>query len=140
MRVREASTFKPSQFKDREISVEPGASVRNTTQSDSFAVDQKTEDIQRQDEGMDDDIGTHTDSSIAHKIQPVMSAMFFATIGFVIPLTKILEPVLFGWGVVYVVIATLLKLTTMIAVPPRISSPEKEDLEDGVSDNRYNAQ
>ncbi|KAF9117921.1 hypothetical protein BGX30_004972 [Mortierella sp. GBA39] len=70
-----------------------------------------------------------------------MSAVFFATIGFAIPLTKILEPVLFGWGGVYAVIATLSKLTAMIAVPSRISSPEEEeDLEDGVSDNRYNAQ
>ncbi|KAG9068850.1 hypothetical protein KI688_011137 [Linnemannia hyalina] len=193
---RETSTFKPSQFKNRETSVETGASVRNTIQSGSFTVGQKTEDVQREDEGMDDDTGTHTDSSaieeeghaekrvsssrrqrirdvvlifyskfgttvnlagmvivglgysilaeylgssrllgafvagvlfsdfedlchryekqIAHKIQPVMNAVFFATIGFAIPLTTILEPVLFGWGLVYAVIATLSKLTTMI--------------------------
>ncbi|KAF9117920.1 hypothetical protein BGX30_004971, partial [Mortierella sp. GBA39] len=60
---REASTFKPSQFKDRETAVETGASVLNTIQSGSFAVDQKTEDIQREGEGMDDDTGTRTDSS-----------------------------------------------------------------------------
>lgn len=67
-----------------------------------------------------EDLCHRYEKQIAHKIQPVMSAVFFATIGFAILLTKILEPVLFGWGVVYAVIATLSKLTTMIAVPPKI--------------------
>lgn len=85
-----------------------------------------------------EDLCHQYEKQMAHKIQPVMSAVFFATIGFAIPLTKILEPVLFGRGVVYAVIATISKLTTMIAVPAKISPPE-EDLEDGVSESRCNA-
>ncbi|KAF9131176.1 hypothetical protein BGW39_002146 [Mortierella sp. 14UC] len=65
------------------------------------------------------------EAQIAHKIQPALSAIFFATIGFAIPLTKILEPVLFGWGVVYAVIASLSKLTTMAVVPSRLPSSEE---------------
>ncbi|KAG0289522.1 hypothetical protein BGZ96_006952 [Linnemannia gamsii] len=69
------------------------------------------------------------EEQITNSIQPVMSAIFFATIGFAIPLTKILEPVLFGWGVVYAVIASLSKLVTMVVVPTRISSEEEGDKE-----------
>ncbi|KAF9976262.1 hypothetical protein BGZ73_008904 [Actinomortierella ambigua] len=79
------------------------------------------------------------EKQIAHKVQSVMSAVFFATIGFAIPLTKILEPVLFGWGVVYTVIAVLSKMMTMIAVPARMSSQKKENPEGGMSGSRYNA-
>ncbi|KAG0244948.1 Hsp70 ATPase ssc1 [Mortierella polycephala] len=61
------------------------------------------------------------EEQIAHKIQPVMSAIFFATIGFAIPLTKILDPVLFGWGAVYAVIATLSKLATVVVSPTSTS-------------------
>lgn len=86
-----------------------------------------------------EDLRLQYEKQIVRKVQPVMSAVFFATIGFAIPLTKILQPALFGWGVVYATIATLSKLTTMIAVPARISSPEEEDHEDGVSEHRYNA-
>ncbi|KAF9202272.1 hypothetical protein BGZ59_002249 [Podila verticillata] len=85
-----------------------------------------------------EDLCHQYEKQIAHKIQPVMSAVFFSTIGFAIPLTKILEPVLFGWGLVYAVIATLSKLTTMFAVPAKIS-PSEENLKDGVSVSRYNA-
>lgn len=74
------------------------------------------------------------EEQITNSIQPAMSAIFFATIGFAIPLTKILEPVLFGWGVVYAVIASLSKLATMVVVPARISSKE-----DGNRETRYNA-
>ncbi|KAF9302092.1 hypothetical protein BGZ74_005859 [Mortierella antarctica] len=42
-----------------------------------------------------EDLCHQYEKQIAHKIQPMMSAVFFATIGFAIPLTKILEPVLF---------------------------------------------
>ena len=207
------------------LSILSAVSVRDedmhTIQSGSFAVDQETDDVQREDEGMDGDTRNHNDSSaveeesrtekgvsssrrqrirnrvlilyskfgptvelagmviiglgysilaeylgssrllgafvagvffsafedlchryekqIAHKVQPVMSAVFFATIGFTIPLTMILESVLFGWDVVYAVIARLSKMTTMIAVPTRISSPEEEDPEDGASVSRHNA-
>ncbi|KAF9139548.1 hypothetical protein BG015_001982, partial [Linnemannia schmuckeri] len=76
------------------------------------------------------------EEQITHKIQPAMSAIFFATIGFAIPLTKILEPVLFGWGMVYAVIATLSKLVTIVVVPEKISS---EDEEEGNRGGRYSA-
>ncbi|GJJ75176.1 hypothetical protein EMPS_07534 [Entomortierella parvispora] len=61
------------------------------------------------------------EKQIAHQIQPVMSAVFFASIGFDIPLSQILEPVLFGWGVVYALIASFSKLATILAVPAKIS-------------------
>ncbi|KAF9903902.1 hypothetical protein EC991_003193 [Linnemannia zychae] len=64
------------------------------------------------------------EAQIAHKIQPALSAIFFATIGFAIPLTKILEPVLFGWGVVYAVIASLSKLVVAAVVPAKMPSPD----------------
>ncbi|KAG0376140.1 hypothetical protein BGX24_008210 [Mortierella sp. AD032] len=68
------------------------------------------------------------ETHIAHKIQPALSGIFFATIGFAIPLTKMLEPILFGYGVVYAVIASLSKLVTMVVVPTRLpSSPLSED-------------
>ncbi|KAG0364453.1 Cation/H+ exchanger [Gamsiella multidivaricata] len=57
------------------------------------------------------------DEQISHKLQPAMSAIFFATIGFAIPLSKILDPSLFGWGVVYAVIASLAKLVTALLAP-----------------------
>ncbi|KAF9578682.1 Hsp70 ATPase ssc1, partial [Lunasporangiospora selenospora] len=79
------------------------------------------------------------EQQIAYRVQPMMSAVFFATIGFAIPLTKMLEPVLFGWGVVYAVIAVLSKITTMIAVPARISSLGEKGPEGGVSDCQFNA-
>ena len=78
------------------------------------------------------------EEQITDKIQPAMSAIFFATIGFAIPLTKILEPALFGWGVIYAVIASLSKLVTMVVVPARISSEDKEE-ESGNRGGRYNA-
>ncbi|KAG0312888.1 hypothetical protein BGZ97_010742 [Linnemannia gamsii] len=74
------------------------------------------------------------DENITNSIQPAMSAIFFATIGFAIPLTKILEPVLFGWGVVYAVIASLSKLATMVVVPARIFAEEE-----GNREMRYSA-
>ncbi|KAI1297846.1 hypothetical protein EDD11_006912 [Mortierella claussenii] len=57
------------------------------------------------------------EQEISLKLQPTMSAIFFATIGFAIPLTKILEPDLFGWGVLYAIIASLSKLITAVLVP-----------------------
>ncbi|KAG0059115.1 hypothetical protein BGZ89_000696 [Linnemannia elongata] len=78
------------------------------------------------------------EEQITDKIQPTMSAIFFATIGFAIPLTKILEPVLFGWGVVYAVIASLSKLATVIVVPAQISSEEEEE-ESGNKGGQYSA-
>ncbi|KAF9558869.1 hypothetical protein EC968_006851 [Mortierella alpina] len=62
------------------------------------------------------------EQQVTNRIQPALSALFFASIGMAIPLTKILEPVLFGWGLVYAVIASLSKLTTMIAVSSKASS------------------
>ncbi|KAF9953190.1 hypothetical protein BGZ72_005615 [Mortierella alpina] len=62
------------------------------------------------------------EEQVTNRIQPALSALFFASIGMAIPLTKILEPVLFGWGLVYAVIASLSKLTTMIAVSSRAPS------------------
>ncbi|KAF8942879.1 hypothetical protein BGZ47_006049 [Haplosporangium gracile] len=76
------------------------------------------------------------EEQITHKLQPAMSAIFFATIGFAIPLTKLFEPALFGWGVIYAVIATLSKLVTMVVVPAKISS---EDEEEGSRGGRYSA-
>ncbi|KAG0003403.1 hypothetical protein BGZ80_003590 [Entomortierella chlamydospora] len=64
------------------------------------------------------------DENIEHKLQPAMSAIFFATIGFAIPLTKILDPTLFGWGIAYTVIASFSKLITAVLVP---SSPQPAD-------------
>ncbi|KAG0273824.1 hypothetical protein BGZ95_010355 [Linnemannia exigua] len=75
-----------------------------------------------------EDLCSAYESHITHNIQSALSAIFFATIGFAIPLTKILEPVLFGWGVLYAVIASLSKLATMFVVPTRLpSSPLSED-------------
>lgn len=79
------------------------------------------------------------EEQITDKIQPAMSAIFFATIGFAIPLTKILEPVLIGWGVVYAVIASLSKLVTAVVVPARISSEEDDEEESGNRGGQYNA-
>ncbi|KAF9110651.1 hypothetical protein BGX27_006044 [Mortierella sp. AM989] len=57
------------------------------------------------------------DENVAHNLQPAMSAIFFASIGFAIPLSKILDPALFGWGIVYTVIASFSKLITAFLVP-----------------------
>ena len=70
------------------------------------------------------------EKQIAHQIQPVMSAVFFSTIGFDIPLSKILDPVLFGWGVIYALIASFSKLATVIAVPAKISSRKENGREE----------
>ncbi|KAF9280353.1 hypothetical protein BGZ68_007296 [Mortierella alpina] len=68
------------------------------------------------------------EQQVTNRIQPALSALFFASIGMAIPLTKILEPVLFGWGLVYAVIASLAKLTTMIAVSSKDSSASASGL------------
>ncbi|KAG0220019.1 hypothetical protein BGX33_010594 [Mortierella sp. NVP41] len=87
-----------------------------------------------------EDLAHRYEMQVANKIQPVMSAIFFATIGLAIPLTKILEPVLFGWGIVYAVIASLSKVATMVVVPARISSPKEEEEDSGdMTDALYNA-
>ncbi|KAK3839145.1 MAG: Cation/H+ exchanger [Linnemannia elongata] len=78
------------------------------------------------------------EEQITDKVQPAMSAIFFATIGFAIPLSKILEPVLFGWGVVYAVIASLSKLVTVAVVPARVSSEDGGE-ESGNGGGRYSA-
>ncbi|KAF9141768.1 hypothetical protein BGX30_004183 [Mortierella sp. GBA39] len=83
-----------------------------------------------------EDLKQMYEEQITDKIQPAMSAIFFATIGFAIPLTKILEPALFGWGVVYAVIASLSKLVTVVVVPARVSSEEEES---GSRGGRYSA-
>ncbi|KAF9920484.1 hypothetical protein FBU30_009698 [Linnemannia zychae] len=62
------------------------------------------------------------DERIIQTLQPALSAIFFATIGFAIPLIKILDPVLFGWGVLYAVIASLSKLSTAFVVPTKLPS------------------
>ncbi|CAO3568806.1 unnamed protein product [Mortierella alpina] len=54
-----------------------------------------------------------------------------------IPLTSLLKPVLFGWGLVYAVIASLSRLTTMLVVSSKTSSAPATGM-DGV-DVSYNA-
>ncbi|KAF9976862.1 hypothetical protein BGZ75_000147 [Mortierella antarctica] len=61
------------------------------------------------------------EQQVTIRIQPALSALFFASIGMAIPLTKLLEPALFGWGLVYAVIASLSKLTTMFVVSSKAS-------------------
>ncbi|KAF9949205.1 Hsp70 ATPase ssc1 [Mortierella alpina] len=77
------------------------------------------------------------EQQVTHKIQPALSALFFASIGMAIPLTSLLKPVLFGWGLVYAVIASLSKLTTMLAVSSKASSASATG-SDGLEFN-YNA-
>ncbi|KAK3816183.1 MAG: Sodium/hydrogen exchanger family-domain-containing protein [Benniella sp.] len=50
-------------------------------------------------------------------VQPALSAIFFATIGFAIPLDKLLEPTLFAWGVLYAIIGSLSKIIVAAVVP-----------------------
>ncbi|KAF9177305.1 hypothetical protein BGZ51_008224 [Haplosporangium sp. Z 767] len=75
------------------------------------------------------------EEQIIHKVQPVMSAIFFATIGFAIPLAKILDPVLFGWGLVYAAIASLSKLATMLVAPSKVSTSSLGSSDVGVGYN-----
>ncbi|KAG0032755.1 hypothetical protein BGZ81_010154 [Podila clonocystis] len=63
------------------------------------------------------------EEQITHRVQPAMTAIFFATIGFAIPLTQILDLALFGWGTLYAVIASLSKLVTMFLAPA--STPDE---------------
>ncbi|KAG9071916.1 hypothetical protein KI688_006135 [Linnemannia hyalina] len=86
-----------------------------------------------------EDLKQMYEEQITDKVQPAMSAIFFATIGFAIPLTKILEPALFGWGIVYAVIASLSKLVTVIIVPARVSEEKEEEEESGNRGGRYGA-
>ncbi|KAF9430645.1 hypothetical protein BGZ76_000767 [Entomortierella beljakovae] len=55
--------------------------------------------------------------NIEKTLQPALNAIFFATIGFAIPLSKILDATLFGWGVLYAVIGAVSKLVTAFLVP-----------------------
>ncbi|KAF8977728.1 hypothetical protein BGZ46_007158 [Entomortierella lignicola] len=64
------------------------------------------------------------EESISYKLQPTMNAIFFATIGFAIPLGKIFNSTLFGWGVVYTVIASLSKFITAFLVPSTTRSAD----------------
>ncbi|KAF9899657.1 hypothetical protein BX616_002906 [Lobosporangium transversale] len=64
---------------------------------------------------------------VANTVQPALNAIFFATIGFSIPLEKILEPTLFGWGVLYAIIASLSKLATAVAVPSNLADVAQQE-------------
>ncbi|KAG0241264.1 hypothetical protein BGW41_006118 [Actinomortierella wolfii] len=57
------------------------------------------------------------EEQITYRLQPAMTSIFFATIGFAVPLTRILDPTLFGWGVLYAIIASLSKFAVMILAP-----------------------